>query len=224
MLFRSLETCFDALNTKAVLCALNQLQPDFPVIISVSVDKSHRTISGQTIKAFYESIRFCNPLAFGLNCSLGAKEMVPLVEQVAGFSDVPVICYPNAGLPNEVGEYVDTPENMAEIIGYMAERGWLNVAGGCCGTTPDHISAISKAVCGLKPHKVNPVCESFTASGLEAVSSASGFIIIGEKTNTAGSRKFARLISEKEYDSALQIAEEQVSSGAVVLEIGRAHV
>ncbi|MFA6858307.1 MAG: homocysteine S-methyltransferase family protein [Bacteroidales bacterium] len=217
--FLLLETCFDALNIKAVLYALNQLHPGFPVIISVSVDKSHRTISGQTIQAFYNSIRFCNPLAFGLNCSLGAKEMLPLVEQVAGFSDVPVVCYPNAGLPNEVGEYVDTPENMAEIIGYMAERGWLNVAGGCCGTTPDHISAISKAVCGLKPHKVNPVCESFTASGLEAVSSASGFIIIGEKTNTAGSRKFARLISEKEYDSALQIAEEQVSSGAVVLDV-----
>ena len=214
------ETCFDALNVKAALADV----ADIPVIISVSVgDRSGRTLTGQTLEAFYTSVRHFSPIAFGLNCSLGAAELMPLIEDIASWNRSGIICYPNAGLPNEMGGYDQKPTEMAAQVREMAARGLLNIVGGCCGTTPEHIHAISEAVSGLPPGRIcddsdNPL----TVSGLEAVRvdiRTSNFTNIGERTNVAGSRKFARLISEGKYEEALQIAARQIEDGARVIDI-----
>ena len=212
-----IETAFDALNVKAVLYAVQQVQDGFPVIVSVSVsDRSGRTLTGQTLEAFFTAVRHYPLTAFGVNCSLGADELLPLVKDVAAFSDVPVICYPNAGLPNELGGYDQTPAEMAEQMARM--DGILNIAGGCCGTTPEHI----KAIPALSPALLKERHKELTVSGLEAFlinTVKRNFTLIGERTNVAGSRKFARLIAAGDYDTALEVAAGQIEGGASVIDI-----
>ena len=219
-----IETCFDALNTKAALSAIADCHAGFPVIISVSVsDRSGRTLTGQTLEAFYTSVRHYPILAFGLNCSLGAADMTPLVEDMGRWCGCAVSCYPNAGLPNEMGGYDQSPDEMAQQVKEMASRGLVNIVGGCCGTTPDHIRAVASAVKGIKPRPITSVCTNpLTVSGLEAVTvdvKLNNFTNVGERTNVAGSRKFARLIAEGKYDDALQIAAKQIEDGATVIDI-----
>ena len=243
-----IETCFDALNVKAALCACRSL--GLPVIVSVSVgDRSGRTLTGQTLKAFYTSVKHGGLLSFGLNCSLGASELMPLVEDVASWCACGVSCYPNAGLPNEMGEYEQSPSEMAAQVREMAVRGLVNIVGGCCGTTPEHIRAIAEAVSDLAPRIVfrnglstktgdimdrggktaGPSTKTglfmdkvLTVSGIEAVTvdtETTNFTNVGERTNVAGSRKFARLIAEGKYDEALQIAAKQIEDGAHIIDI-----
>ena len=246
-----IETCFDALNVKAALAAIQECSDKTPVIVSVSVgDRSGRTLTGQTLKAFYTAISHYPILAFGLNCSLGAAEMTPLMEEISQWCDCAVSCYPNAGLPNEMGGYDQSPEDMAQAVKEMAKKGLLNIAGGCCGTTPDHIRAIATALAGTAPRQLPDFSSSKTAhfkdektksgdsssktahfkderpaltvSGLETTTvdiRHSNFTNVGERTNVAGSRKFARLISEGKYDEALQIAARQIEDGATIIDI-----
>ena len=219
-----LETCFDALNVKAAIYAMDKLGLDLPLAVSVSVsDRSGRTLTGQTIEAFYHSVEHGRLWAFGLNCSLGAQELTPLVEELAGFASCRVLCYPNAGLPNEMGEYDQTPEQMAAQMRSMASRGILNIAGGCCGTTPEHVAAIAREISGCKPRALRPAPENLLVlSGLEPVyvdRTRSNFTNIGERTNVAGSRKFARLIAAGQYDEALQIAAGQIEGGAGIIDV-----
>ena len=221
-----LETCFDALNAKAALAAIREIG-DIPVMISVSVgDRSGRTLTGQTLEAFYTSIRHYPIVSFGLNCSLGAADLMPLVEEIGQWASCAVSCYPNAGLPNEMGGYDQTPDDMAAQVKVMASKGLVNIVGGCCGTTPEHIKAIAKAVAGISAHK----CKGSTSakdmilkvSGLEAVTvdvKRNNFTNVGERTNVAGSRKFARLIAEGKYDEALQIAAKQIEDGATIIDV-----
>ena len=217
------ETCFDALNAKAALYAIHRAAPGFPVIVSVSPgDRAGRTLTGQTLEAFYTAVRHYPLTAFGLNCSLGAEQLLPLIEQVAGFCDVPVICYPNAGLPNEMGLYDETPEKMAASIRKMAEAGLVNIVGGCCGTTPEHIAAEREAVRGLAPRSIRQSDKLLRVSGLQTVTldvAHNNFTTIGERTNVAGSRKFARLIAAGDYDTALQVAADQIAGGADIIDI-----
>ena len=219
-----LETCFDALNVKAALTAIQELG-DIPVMISVSVgDRSGRTLTGQTLEAFYTSIRHYPVVSFGLNCSLGAAELTPLMEDMSRWCGCAVSCYPNAGLPNEMGGYDQTPEEMARQVLAMASKGLVNIVGGCCGTTPDHIREISKAVKGTMPHATlqGSTGKILTVSGLEAVTvdvKRNNFTNVGERTNVAGSRKFARLIAEGKYDEALLIAAKQIEDGASIIDI-----
>lgn len=218
------ETCFDALNTKAALYALGHIPEakDIPVMISASMsDKSGRTLTGQTMEAFYRSIQHCNPLSFGLNCSLGAEEMIPLIAEVASFATCAVSCYPNAGLPNEMGEYDETPSQMAESVRKMALAGSVNIVGGCCGTTPEHIKAVAEAVKGISPRAIPEPDDVLYVSGLEsvAVDRRNNFTNVGERTNVAGSRKFAKLIAAGDYETGLQIAAGQIENGAGIIDI-----
>ena len=211
------------------------------VMVSVSVgDRSGRTLTGQTLEAFYTAVRHYPIAAFGLNCSLGAAEMQPLMEEISSWCECGVSCYPNAGLPNEMGGYDQCPEVMAAQVRELASRGLVNIVGGCCGTTPDHIRAIAQAVSDLAPRPIsNPATQNadsatnqgdfvptddtrLTVSGLETVKvdvRRSNFTNVGERTNVAGSRKFARLISEGKYDEALQIAAKQIEDGAGIIDI-----
>ena len=199
-----------------------------PVMISVSVgDRSGRTLTGQTLEAFYTAVSHYPIMSFGLNCSLGAAELMPLIEDVGKWCGCGVSCYPNAGLPNELGGYDQSPEEMAMQVKAMAEKGLVNIAGGCCGTTPDHIRAIAEAVKGMQPRQLSGNTAHFSdkvlkVSGLEAVTvdvKRNNFTNVGERTNVAGSRKFARLISEGKYDEALQIAAKQIEDGASIIDI-----
>ena len=240
-----IETCFDALNVKAALSAILSIGEGIPVIVSVSVgDRSGRTLTGQTLEAFYTAVSHYPLTAFGLNCSLGAAELTPLLEEVDRFCDCAVSCYPNAGLPNEMGGYDQSPEDMAVAVKAMASKGLIDIAGGCCGTTPDHIKAIAEALNGVRPRGLSTKTASFMekcsdnkglstksgsfvdkrlkVSGLEAVTidvKRNNFTNVGERTNVAGSRKFARLISEGKYDEALQIAAKQIEDGASIIDI-----
>ena len=287
------ETCFDALNVKAGLYAIEQLGLDIPVMVSVSVgDRSGRTLTGQTLEAFYLSVCHGNLLSFGLNCSLGARDLEPLLADVASFARCRVSCHPNAGLPDEMGRYNETPEMMVESILRMARSGHLNIVGGCCGTTPAHIRAIAEALrhstdslrhstdtlrcpdapagvstlgkgscvvhgpsdllhrpdapagsdfrqgpddpvspqdseysgrsCGIAPRPLPEAENTLSVSGLSAVSLDTrkcNFTNIGERTNVAGSRKFAKLIAAGEYDQALQVAAHQIEGGAAVIDV-----
>ncbi len=204
------------------------VQPTIPVMISVSVgDRSGRTLTGQTLEAFYTAVQHYPVMSFGLNCSLGASELMPLVEDINKWCGCAVSCYPNAGLPNEMGGYDQSPEVMAAQVKEMAARGLVNIVGGCCGTTPEHIKAIAEAVRGIQPRKLSGKTDNFPdrilkVSGLEAVTvdtKRNNFTNVGERTNVAGSRKFARLISEGNYDEALQIAAKQIEDGAGIIDI-----
>lgn len=218
------ETCFDALNTKAALYAIGHIPEasDIPIMISASMsDRSGRTLTGQTMEAFYRSVQHCSPLSFGLNCSLGAEEMIPLIAEVASFAACAVSCYPNAGLPNEMGEYDETPSQMAESVRKMALAGSVNIVGGCCGTTPEHIKAVAEAVKGISPRAIPEPDDVLYVSGLEsvAVDRKNNFTNVGERTNVAGSRKFAKLIAAGNYETGLQIAAGQIENGASIIDI-----
>ncbi|HZO02124.1 MAG TPA: methionine synthase [Burkholderiales bacterium] len=220
------ETVFDTLNAKAALFAIEQTFASqarrLPVIISGTItDASGRTLSGQTAEAFYNSVRHTRPIAVGLNCALGAKELRPYVEELAGLAETYVSCHPNAGLPNAFGEYDDTPESMAAHAAEWARAGWLNIAGGCCGTTPEHIRAIGEALRSIPPRKIPERPRALRLSGMEPVTidDQSLFVNIGERTNVTGSRAFARLILAGDYAGALAVARQQVENGAQVIDV-----
>ena len=220
------ETIFDTLNAKAALFALESLFDDLgirlPVMISGTItDASGRTLSGQTTEAFWNSLRHARPLTIGLNCALGPKELRPYVEELSRIADTFVSAHPNAGLPNAFGEYDETPEQMAVEIGEWAQSGFLNVVGGCCGTTPDHIRAIREAVARHAPRAIPDIAPACRLSGLEPlnIGADSLFVNVGERTNVTGSRRFARLIREENYEEALEIAKDQVENGAQIIDI-----
>jgi len=220
------ETIFDTLNAKAALFAIERtfatLGSRLPVIVSGTItDASGRTLSGQTAEAFYNSVRHARPLAVGLNCALGAKELRPYVEELARIAECHVSCHPNAGLPNAFGEYEDTPENMAALMGDWARSGWLNLAGGCCGTTPEHIRALGETLRSIAPRRVAQRPHALRLAGLEPlnIDSQSLFVNIGERTNVTGSKAFARLVLAGDYAGALAVARQQVENGAQVIDI-----
>ena len=223
-----LETCFDALNTKAALYAVSRLNERLgrvvPVMVSATInDRSGRTLTGQTLEAFYISIcHYPGLVSFGLNCSFGVKELRPFAEQLARRVGVALSLHPNAGLPNEMGEYEELPEVTASYLRQMADGGLLNIAGGCCGTDERHIRAISEALNGIAPRHIPEKNHQLWVSGLEPVlidREAANFTNVGERTNVAGSRKFARLIASKQYDEALGVARQQIEGGAAVIDI-----
>ncbi len=220
------ETFIDTLNMKAALAAIQRLFDErgilLPVIASVTiVDTSGRNLSGQTPEAFWISISHAPLFGVGINCALGPEAMRPYVEELARVSNLPVSCVPNAGLPNAFGGYDETPSQMAETLSELAREGFLNFAGGCCGSTPDHVREIAKAVAGVAPH-VPSRPERFTRlSGLEplTIRPDSNFILVGERTNVTGSRKFARLVQEGALEKALEVARNQVDGGANILDV-----
>ncbi|MCL7939113.1 methionine synthase [Halomonas sp. ATCH28] len=221
-----IETIFDTLNAKAAIYALEALFDTrgerLPVMISGTItDASGRTLSGQTTEAFWNSVRHARPLSVGLNCALGAQELRPYVEELATKADAFVSAHPNAGLPNEFGEYDQTPEEMAAIVAEFAESGLVNIIGGCCGSTPEHIAAIHAAIQGLAPRRVPERPRACRLSGLEPfnIESDSLFVNVGERTNVTGSARFKRLIVEEDYTTALEVALEQVENGAQVIDV-----
>ncbi len=223
-----LETIFDTLNAKACIYALEELRDERdmpPLMVSVTItDRAGRTLSGQTIAAFWQSIRHARPLAVGMNCALGADLMEPFLQELSALADCALSLYPNAGLPDPLSPtgYAHTAEHMAGILGEYAARGWLNVVGGCCGTTPEYIAAIRKAVEGKAPRAITPtaVAGELCLAGLEPCRHhrRNGTLFIGERCNVAGSPRFARLIREGKYEEALVIARQQVEKGACVLD------
>ncbi len=220
------ETVFDTLNCKAALFAVRTLLEehgvDIPILVSGTItDASGRTLSGQTVEAFWHSIRHANLSAVGLNCALGAEQIRPWLDELSTIADIPVFVYPNAGLPNEFGEYDESPESMAVIIKEFAESGLVNLVGGCCGTTPAHIKAITEAVEGIKPREIPEIDTLTKLSGLEPVTirPESNFVNIGERTNVTGSAKFRRLISEDNYEEALSVARQQIENGAQIIDV-----
>ena len=221
------ETQIDTLNLKAALFAINTLFDEgtrrVPLMASFCiVDASGRTLSGQTVEACWTSIRHGDLYSVGINCALGATELRPYIEELSAIANLPVTCYPNAGLPNELGGYDDTPDHMAEVLGGFAEEGWLNMVGGCCGTTPAHIAAISEAVKQRGKLRVAHPGEPLSRySGLETftVRPDSNFTMIGERTNVTGSRKFARLVRQEKYEEALGVARQQIEGGANIIDV-----
>ncbi|MCU0670520.1 MAG: methionine synthase, partial [Myxococcota bacterium] len=220
------ETIFDTLNAKAALIAIESVQrergTDLPILISVTItDRSGRTLSGQTVGAFWTSIAHARPLAVGINCALGAEEMRPYVEELSSIADTFVSCYPNAGLPNAFGGYDQTPAQMARLLRDFAREGWLNLVGGCCGTSPDHIRAIAEAVADVAPRRIPVVPERPRFSGLEVleVRPDTNFLMVGERTNVTGSRRFAKLVLAGDYGKALEVAMEQVRGGANLIDV-----
>ncbi|MFN9597062.1 MAG: methionine synthase [Bacteroidota bacterium] len=220
------ETIFDTLNAKAALMACMQVMEarniEVPIMVSGTItDASGRTLSGQTAEAFLRSVSHAPLLSIGFNCALGAKEMRPHLEELSAKAPFYVSAYPNAGLPNQFGEYDESPEGMGHHICDFLDSGFVNIVGGCCGTTPDHIRRIAQLVKGKKP-RVKPVTDGmFHLSGLEAVTlrPESNFMNVGERTNVTGSRKFAKLIIEGDYEAALAIARDQVEGGAQVIDV-----
>src|SRR5690606_31516221 len=184
-------------------------------------DRSGRTLSGQTLEAFHISVSPAEPLAVSINCALGADDMRPYVEELSGISPYYTVCYPNAGLPNEFGQYDHTSEHMAKVLGELARAGWLNMVGGCCGTRPEHIRAIAAAVDGVAPRTPARPAPHTRLSGYEplTITPESNFILIGERTNVTGSKKFRRLILENRFDEALEVARQQVEGGANILDV-----
>jgi 5-methyltetrahydrofolate--homocysteine methyltransferase len=220
------ETTFDTLNLKAALVAIASLFDErgasVPVIASVTItDSSGRTLSGQTVEAFWNSVSHFDLFAVGLNCALGAAEMRPHVEELSSIAPVFISCYPNAGLPNALGGYDESPEEMAAVVREYAASGWLNIAGGCCGTTPEHIRAIRGAIAGLKPRIPAEPPRHLRLSGLEplTVRPDSNFIMIGERTNVTGSPRFAKLVFAGDWEGALAVARQQVDGGANILDV-----
>jgi 5-methyltetrahydrofolate--homocysteine methyltransferase len=217
-----IETIFDTLNAKAAIAAAIDVAPDLPRWISVTiVDRSGRTLSGQTVEAFWLSVAHADPVIVGVNCSLGAREMRPSVEALARVATVPVASYPNAGLPNAFGGFDETPEITSSLLGEFAAAGLVNLVGGCCGTTPDHIRAIKAAVADAAPRSL-PASEGFTSfSGLEPfrITPETGFVMVGERTNITGSKRFARLIESGDFQAAVDVARDQVENGANLIDV-----
>ena len=219
-----IETVFDTLNAKAAIFALRTRigNRTIPLMISGTVtDASGRTLSGQTVEAFYNSVGHAGLLTIGLNCAFGARQMLPYVERLARLSGTGISAHPNAGLPNVMGGYDESAAQMAAIMEEYMSRGLLNIVGGCCGTTPEHIAALARIAPGYAPHKIEPKTPETILSGLEplVINENSNFINIGERTNVAGSAKFARLIREKDFDQALAIAVQQVAAGAQIIDV-----
>ncbi len=220
------ETIFDTLNAKAALYALEEMFEDrgqrWPVMISATItDASGRTLSGQTVEAFWNSVRHAKPFSVGLNCALGAEELRQYVEELSEVADTNVSAHPNAGLPNELGEYDQGPDEMAKLIEPWAQEGLINIIGGCCGTTPEHIRAIADAVGKHEPRKIPEREPVLRLSGLEplTVNDETGFVNIGERTNVTGSAKFRRLIESEDFETALEVARDQVEGGAQVIDV-----
>ncbi|MEE9218033.1 MAG: methionine synthase [Acidobacteriota bacterium] len=222
-----IETIFDTLNAKAAIAAAEEVFEEkgirLPLIISVTVvDLSGRTLSGQTLDAFWISVEHARPILAGINCSLGATEMAPFLREFARLCPVPVSCYPNAGLPNAFGGYDEKPETTARLLRGFAENGWVNLVGGCCGTTPGHIRAIVEAMEGLPPRELPGRREHYSRlAGLEpmVIRPDTGFVMIGERTNVTGSRRFLNLIKKQDYQTALEVALDQVRNGANLIDI-----
>ena len=220
--FLLVETIFDTLNGKAAIAAARSAAPELPLVISVSiVDRSGRNLSGQTVEAFWISVEHADPLAVCINCSLGAEEMRPYLADLARVATVPVFCYPNAGLPNAFGGYDQQPATTSELLGEFAEAGFVNAVGGCCGTGPEHIAAIRRAVEGIAPRTIPELPRRPRFSGMEPfeIGPDTSFVVIGERTNVTGSAKFRRLIEAEDYGAALDVALEQVRGGANLLDV-----
>src|ERR1700758_2119087 len=220
------ETIFDTLNAKAALYAIAEICEargvDVPVMISGTItDKSGRLLSGQLPEAFWNSVRHAKPITIGFNCALGAEDMRAHVADISRIADTLVCAYPNAGLPNEFGQYDETPDYMARLIGEFARDGLVNIVGGCCGTTPDHIAAIARAVAPHKPRVVPEIEPRLKLSGLEpfTLTDAIPFVNVGERTNVTGSAKFRKLITAGDYTAALQVARDQVENGAQIIDV-----
>lgn len=221
-----IETIFDTLNAKAAIFAIKKYFAEnnivLPVMISGTItDASGRTLSGQTTAAFWHSVRHANPFSIGLNCALGAKALRPYIEELSRISDTFVSLHANAGLPNAFGEYDETPEQTAAIIHDFAQEKFINIVGGCCGTTPAHIKAIHDAVTGIKPRKIPKIPKACRLSGLEplTIDDKSLFVNVGERTNVTGSIRFAELIRNDDYQTALSVASEQVTNGAQIIDV-----
>ncbi|HMT90272.1 MAG TPA: homocysteine S-methyltransferase family protein, partial [Dermatophilaceae bacterium] len=220
------ETIFDTLNAKAAIFALETLFEErgrrWPVVISGTItDASGRTLSGQTTEAFWNSVRHVKPLAIGLNCALGAAEMRPYVAELSRLADTFVSCYPNAGLPNAFGEYDETPGQMAATVAEFVGAGLVNLLGGCCGTTPDHVAAFAAAVQGMPSRPVPEVPRATRLAGLEplTIDADSLFVNVGERTNITGSARFRNLIKAGDYSTALTVARQQVEAGAQIIDV-----
>lgn len=220
------ETIFDTLNAKAALYAISELCEergiDIPVMVSGTItDKSGRLLSGQLPEAFWNSVRHAKPITIGFNCALGAEDLRGHIADIGRVADTLVCAYPNAGLPNEFGQYDETPEYMARLVGEFARDGLVNIVGGCCGTTPDHIAAIAAAVAPHKPREVPAIEPRLRLSGLEPfeLTPAIPFVNVGERTNVTGSAKFRKLITAGDYTAALQVARDQVTNGAQVIDV-----
>jgi 5-methyltetrahydrofolate--homocysteine methyltransferase len=221
-----METIFDTLNAKAAICAVqgvfDELSVEVPLIISGTItDASGRTLSGQTTEAFWNSVRHAKPLAIGLNCALGARQLRQYVQELANVVDTNVCVYPNAGLPNAFGEYDETPEETAGILTEFAEAGMINIVGGCCGTTPDHIRLMQERMSKHARRVVKPLPMKCRLSGLEPlnIDESSLFLNVGERTNVTGSAKFRKLIEAGDYGAALDIARQQVANGAQMIDV-----
>jgi 5-methyltetrahydrofolate--homocysteine methyltransferase len=217
-----IETIFDSLNAKAAIVAAQEVTPDLPLWISfTAVDRSGRNLSGQTAESFWVSIEHAKPLVVGVNCSLGATEMRPFVEDLSRAATTWVACYPNAGLPNEFGGYDEQPHDTSGALGEFARDGLVNIVGGCCGTTPDHVSAIKAAVDGVAPRRIPSPPPLTRFSGLEpfTITPDTNFVMIGERTNVTGSAKFRRLIEGDDFQQALDVALEQVRGGANLIDV-----
>lgn len=220
------ETIFDTLNAKAALYAIDvffeKIEKSLPIIISGTItDASGRTLSGQTTEAFWISVKHAKPLAIGLNCALGAEEMRPYIAELSRITDCYVSCYPNAGLPNEFAEYDQTPGQMAELVKDFVQSGFINILGGCCGTTPDHIQAMVQMAHHEKPRIIQKHPPRSSYCGLEPlhIQQDSIFVNIGERTNITGSAKFEKLIKDAKYDEALSVAKQQVEAGAQMIDV-----
>ena len=221
-----IETIFDTLNAKAALFAvretLDQMGVDLPIIVSGTItDASGRTLSGQTTEAFWNSIRHAKPAVVGLNCALGGKQLRPYIEELSRIADVFVCAYPNAGLPNAFGEYDETSCETAQVLRDFAASGFVNMVGGCCGTTPEHIREVARVVAGLEPREVPSIAPACRLSGLEplTIDATSLFVNVGERTNVTGSAKFRKLIEAGDYAAAVDIARQQVANGAQIIDI-----
>jgi 5-methyltetrahydrofolate--homocysteine methyltransferase len=220
------ETIFDTLNAKAAIFGIKEYLEEegleVPIMISGTItDASGRTLSGQVTEAFWNSVRHAEPISVGLNCALGSKELRQYIEELSRIADVPISAYPNAGLPNEFGEYDETPEIMAAEVGDWARNGWLNIVGGCCGTTPEHVKAIAEAVSDYPPREAPEVPRLTRLSGLEPcnIGPDSLFVNVGERTNVTGSRRFKELILNDDYETALEVARQQVENGAQMIDV-----
>ncbi|MCC7000597.1 MAG: homocysteine S-methyltransferase family protein, partial [Gemmatimonadaceae bacterium] len=221
-----IETIFDTLNAKAAIFAVEQVFEQrglrVPIMISGTItDASGRTLTGQTTEAFFNSVMHANPFSIGLNCALGAKDLRAYVQELSRVAPCYVTVHPNAGLPNEMGGYDETPDYTSSILREFAESKLVNVVGGCCGTTPAHIKAIAEAVRGLVPRPLPEIPKRLRLSGLEplVIGPDSNFVNVGERTNVTGSKKFADLILAGEYDKALEVARQQVEAGAQIIDI-----
>ncbi len=217
-----IETIFDTLNAKAAIAAVKDVAPDVPLMISVTItDRSGRTLSGQTIDAFWLSVAHAEPFSVGVNCALGAADMRPYLGSLARVAPVYTTCHPNAGLPNAFGGYDERPETTSKYLREFAESGLANVLGGCCGTTPDHIRAIAAAIEGLAPRRLPAPARVTAFSGLEpfAITPETGFVMVGERQNVTGSAKFRRQIEAGDFQAAVEIAADQVRSGANLLDV-----